>query len=210
MFKSIVTSKKFLIVFSVISLLTLAISFVKPRVSLPLIFTTLPINNASMVPVIAPIEYVFEKPITASDFSIKSTPAMDWTITQKDSSTLIVTHKAPMKRSIKYIVNLSWKNTQINELIFTTQDTETDYVLIDKLKNEVARDYPLSKLTPYEGLGFTVVYSAPLTLQITLINPSLTENEVVEEVRVWVTKNGGNATAHKYIVVQPSPSPVNE
>ncbi len=74
------------------------------------------------------------------------------------------------------------------------------------MKDELARDYPLAQKLPYSTPDYRVVYSSPMTLEITLKNSNLTSVEVIDEIKSWVTKNGGDVANHKYVI---APAPAN-
>ncbi len=100
----------------------------------------------------------------------------------------------------QYTLNLSYNGDLIYTLSFKTLRQQSDPRYVQEVNNEMARDYPLATKLPYESPVFTIRYSSPLTLEITVKNPNLTTQEIIDEVKVWVTQNGGDTSAHKYVI----------
>ena len=207
MFKQFLTSKKFLTALAVLALGTLIFSFFKP-VFKPKLISSVPTNNSTKFGLVnQPITFTFANPINSSEFILTSTPDAEWQLTQVGPKSLVTQHSKPLLRLTKYTLNLLWNNTLLTSFSFTTEDTQTDYELIEDIKTEVARDFPLASKLPYETTQYKVVYSAPLTLVITIKNPLLTSAKAIEDIQSWVKSQGFDPATHKFVVVAASPTP---
>lgn len=201
-------TKKRLIALATIVALAVVISFVsslsQPK---PSLVGVSPKDQATNVSLTDPIVYTFvEQNLTASDFSLNSSPNHQWTLSINGNG-VIATPQSHLDSEKKYTLTLQWKGQTVSTITLTTQPTQTDYQLIDEIKNEVAQDYPLAAQIPYETNLLRVVYSAPLTLEITLKSPVLSSAQAISQVKAWANSKGGDASVHKYIVIPASPLP---
>lgn len=166
---------------------------------LPEIILSTPQNNSVGNSVTSPLSLKFNLPIIVGDIRVNSNPNEDWELTQVDKQTISLNHKKYLQSNTKYFLSFSYKGSPLTSIVFSTAGGQNSPRYFQELESELDRDYPLAIKTPYETSSFRVVYSLPLTLEITLKNSDLSEDEVIAEVKSWVTKNGGDATAHKYI-----------
>lgn len=195
-----IKSKKFLLALAGITVITLIFSLVKPRLVVPTLLKSIPPNNSNNISTIKPITLEFEGVVISSDFAIVSSPEHSFDIKQIDNYSLSVVPTKQLTPEIKYSLSVVWKNNPLTTLIFTTQHTETDYELLKNVKAEIAKNYPLATLMPYETSNYKVLYSGPLTLEITSKNPNLKSQELIDSVKSWVIQNGADASAHKYVI----------
>lgn len=209
MLKEILLSKKSLIVLGFIAVVAFTLSLIKPKLIPPVLLSSNPQNNQAKVSTILPVELKFKEKVSNNEFTVTSVPETSWVPTQKDETTILLTHPKQLMPAKQYLLTISWNGTEITKLSFTTEDTQQDYEVIKNVKDEITKNYPLAKLMPLETSNFRVIYSEALTLEITIKNPNLTSAEVIEEVKSWVTQNGGNTSAHKYVIATPSPTPTN-
>lgn len=160
-------------------------------------------NNAlTVVPT-----YIFETPISISDITIITSPSFDFALSQTGEDTIVATHKLSFQPSSTYTVTLLWQNQAVLTHTFTTKESQEDPLLIQTMKDELARDYPLAQLLPLETSQYRMVYSAPMTLEITVKNPNITSVEAIDYAKNWVSKNGSSINLHKFVVTDISPSP---
>jgi hypothetical protein len=194
-----------LIALGVLTLIFLLIGKKSPP--LPKVTSFSPINAAQKIDLRTVPTYQIDTPITLSDLTLTSTPNFNFQLSEATTGTILATHPTAFQPSTTYSLTLSWQNQNILTHSFTTIKSQEDPLLIQNMKDELARDYPLAQKLPLNTPQYRVVYSAPLTREITLKNPNLTSAEVIEEVKSWVTQNGGNANVHKYVISdQPLPS----
>lgn len=199
MWQQIVTSKKFLFSLSLIALVALAFSFIKPRSVLPELMRSSPANNQTNVGVLAPVELQFKGDVDPRDLALASTPNVSWEIIPRSDTAVVFTHEKPLQAKTKYSLTLSWRGQPLTTLSFETEATQTDYELIKNTKALLARDYPLAGLIPYDTPLYRVVYSAPLTLQITLKNPTTTKDQATTDIQAWVKSGGQDPATHQYV-----------
>lgn len=209
MLKTIVTSKLFLITLFILVVATFTISIIKTKVSAPVLISTTPSENSKNISVLGGIGFEFNEKIIASDFTITSSPEETWIISQKDDFTLIAKAEKTLHSETKYQLNLNWKTKLLDTVFYTTEKNQTDYELINDIKAEVARDYPLSKFTPYDAPQLSAVYGPPLTMEITIKNSNLSSQEAIDQVKNWVKDKGGDVDAHKYVIVSAKPKLIN-
>lgn len=179
--------------------------------SLPPISSTSPSNNATKIVLNQPVVISFKKPIQVTDFLFTSDPSLSWDLTQTSANTITASHSLDFQPSSTYALNLTWKNRAYSPIIFTTMVSQVDPLFIKQTNDELARDYPLAQKFPYETPGFRIVYSAPLTLEISLKNKNITDEEAFAYARQYVKDNGLDPSTHKYIIsdalyIPPSPA----
>lgn len=169
------------------------------------LISVVPKNQSTGVDLFLPITLGFNQEVSASDFSISSVPEATWTVEQKLPNTIVAKSNYAYSPSTNYRLSISHKGQIVDSIGFTTIASQTDQKLLQQIGEEVARDYPLAKITPLKTNSYRVVYSAPLELEITLLSDSITPEQATEEVKSWVIQNGGDAGKHTYKVI-PLPS----
>lgn len=198
--KNIVFSKQFIIGFGGLIIIILVYSLIRPSLITPTLLESDPPNNFNKLSTINPIQLEFRDEVINTDFKITSVPEVNWQVNQVYDRVISLSHEKQLTPSKPYLLKIIWKNKEVTTLSYKTEDTQQDYELIKNVKEEIAKNYPLAKLMPYDTLGYSLVYTGPLTLEITLKNPNLKSQEVIDEVKGWVSANGANAEAHKYFV----------
>lgn len=184
-----------------IALITLTFIFIllsKKTTTLPIITAFTPVDQSQNVDLRAIPKYISDTPLLLSDLELSSSPPFNLQLTTVDQNTFTATHALAFQPATTYTLTLSWKGHPLQTHSFTTIKSQEDPLLIQNMKDELKRDYPLAQLLPYTTSQYRVVYSAPLTLEIALKNPNLTSEEVIAEIKNWVTKNGGDATIHRF------------
>ncbi len=79
------------------------------------------------------------------------------------------------------------------------QITPTPTPIMEPTTSIKEEDYPLWKLLPYSGVGFTVDrYIEPLTLVVLI--KGLDKQIVTEEIGKWMEENGVNPETHKIVI----------
>lgn len=200
--KSLFTTKNIKI-FALITIIIFGFSFFKSKPASPNLLAVDPKTGYTKLSTIKPISLIFDKNVDLKDFSISSTPSSEWDIRQLDSKSILITPKLQLLPETKYNLAVNWSTTTITNLLYTTEATQKDYELIKNVNKEIENNYPLAKYIPTNESNFSLVYSDILTLNITIINPNLSSSEIIDEVKSWVTKNGGDVTAHKFVIATP-------
>lgn len=196
-----------LIVVGLLSFIFLLIG--KKYPSLPRVTSFSPNDNSQSIDLRAVPTYQVDISPTLSDFTLTSTPNVNFTLSLPSPNTLLANHSLAFQPATTYTLTLSWQGHILQTHTLTTIKSQEDPLLIQNMNDELARDYPLAQKLPYNIPSYRLVYSAPMTLEITLKNPNLTSAEVIDEVKSWVTSVGGNADAHKYVISdKPLPSPL--
>lgn len=205
MFKKLLASKKFLLVLAILTFVALLLNWARPSLVPPTLISSAPANNSRNVGLTAPLELQFDGPVDPADFSLTSVPEAPWNINSVSAATLSLslTPTQSLAQNTKYTLNILWQGRSLTTLVFTTESTQTDRVLLDRLAAELQRDYPLANFVPYETALYRVIYISPRVLEITLKNPNFTSEEAINDIRQWVTSKGGDAASHTYTVATP-------
>lgn len=198
--KKFITLKTIIILAVVVFVFFLYTVFVGNKQPGLTIVSTVPIANARNVDLGQTITLNFSQEINPSTLRFESNPEENWEITKTNNTNIVLYHKLAFHPSTTYTINIFLKDSMVYSLVFTTQESQGDVRLIQTIEEKMKIDYPLSKLTPYNQPGYSVVYISPLTFEITLKNPNLTSAEVINEVKSWVAQNGGDTSAHKYVI----------
>ncbi|KKU13357.1 MAG: hypothetical protein UX21_C0047G0001, partial [Microgenomates group bacterium GW2011_GWC2_45_8] len=88
----------------------------------------------------------------------------------------------------------------LHQFSFTTKPTQTDQIILDQIHAELKDKYPLANKTPYTTPEYRVIYSAPLTLEITLKTGALAPDAAISQIQLWVKNNGLDPSTHQYLV----------
>lgn len=202
--KVLIISSFFILVFFLISL------FYRPVSPLPLIISSDPANNAQSVISPDTIKLKFDQNLDISLLRVESSPPEDWSIQSGlDPTLVILKSKQYFHADTLYSISLFYNEKQLPPLTFKTIHQQGDPRYTRQVLTDMERDYPLAQKLPLKTPQYRVVYSAPMTLEITILNPNLTSSEVVDDIKTWVIQNGGNAATHKYVVATPKPTSTN-
>lgn len=194
--------KKLIIIFlGLVSVILLIIGSLPSKP--PKIILLKPQDLSKNIDLRTPLTYSIDLTVNIDDLKITSTPSNNMTLSFKDKNTLIAEHKLAFQPSTKYTFEIFWKNKLISTNSLTTTKSQEDPNLIEKMNNELARDYPLAQKLPLKTTNYRVVYSSPLTLEIELLNANTSATDIVNEVKSWVTKNGGDVSIHKFVIANP-------
>lgn len=195
----LLTNKKFLIIFGLITLVVFIVSLtIKPPTPLPEVIKTTPIDRSTKVNYFDKISYVFNSDLDPNLLSLTSIPEENWQKSPKNTREVIFNSAQYLQVNTEYTLTLSYNQTPIHKLTFTTLPQQSDPRYVQEVNNELKRDYPLAVKTPLERPGFSVVYSKPLTLEITLKEGVDERGEIINAVRDWVKENGLDPDSHTY------------
>lgn len=198
--------KKYILIFFGIATVILLL-LAKKSPSLPQLASFSPQDQSQNNALTVVPTYIFEIPISISDITIRSNPPFEYSLSQTDEGTIVANHRLAFQPSSTYTITLIWQDQIILTHTFTTKKSQEDPLLIQSMKDELARDYPLAQLLPLETSQYRIVYSAPMTLEITVKNPNLTSTEAIDYAKNWVSKNGSSSNLHKFVVTSTTPSP---
>lgn len=173
--------------------------FLTSRPTTPKITQTNPLDYATKVSLYDNLKITYDKPLAVSEISYNLFPSTPLSVTADKESHVIVPSR-PLQPSTEYSLQIKWNEQMLKTLVFTTNPSQTDPILIENIKTELERDYPLGQKLPLNKPGFRVVYSAPLTLEITLKNEGAERDGVINAVRDWVKENGQEPDSHTYTI----------
>lgn len=194
------TQKYIIVGLGILALVTTAVSFIlKKPPTLPIIIETIPPNSSIKVPLDQDLRISFNSPIDFNLITINSIPNEQWIISEISSKEIQLKHRYALYPNTLYRLNILYDLQRVGELSFTTITSQSDPRLVQEIEDEVRRDYPLASKTPLERPGFSVVYSKPLTLEITLKEGIEERSEIINAVRDWVRENGLDPSSHSYV-----------
>lgn len=173
---------------------------------LPMAVSSIPTSNSKGNSTILPITMKFDVPVSASDFTITSMPEENWNTAQHDSQTLTFNHSQYLKSNTSYTLSLIYKSKPLTSLTFTTAGGEADPRYYQQIQSDLNTKYPLAKYTPYDTPSYHVVYSAPLTLEITIKSAGISRDQAIADIRAWVASVGGDVAGHQYVIASPAPT----
>ena len=193
--------KKIIIVFAILTLIAFLLSFFIKKS--PQLLSSYPSNNSNLNDPNSPIALEFDQKIDINDYKFVITPIETFTPIQISDTEISISFSKSLLINSKYTLIIQYKNEPVGQIVFTTNappGTQFDARFNQDIQNELDAQYPLIAKTPYETPTLRVVYSAPMTLEITIKNRGISSQKATEEVRSWVTSVGGDATTHKYII----------
>jgi hypothetical protein len=198
-------NKKVLIILSIVTLLFLIFSlFYKPRPPLPKLLSSLPTQGSQKVLVTDVIQLKFDEGVDPSLLTANSNPPEDWSLqTGNDSTIAVAKSKQLLRVETAYSLSILYGGQLVSTLNFKTIPQQGDPRYTQQVIQEMARDYPLAKFIPYDTPLYRVVYSAPMTLEITLKSPTISRAQAISDIKSWVTSIGGDASAHQYVIAKP-------
>lgn len=172
----------------------------------PTLTATTPLPQSTNVPLLPTVKLQFDLPISPSDVTLLATPPIEFRLVAATDQVLSFSPTAPLSPLTRYTLTITTPNPEPFTLIFTTMATQTDSALLDRLHTKLADQYPLAKQTPYTTTLYRVTYSAPLTLKITVTDPSLSDQQAIAQVQAWVKAHQLDPSSHQYAVVKTPPT----
>jgi hypothetical protein len=199
-------SRKNLIIFS-IGIILLGTLILLPMSYRPIPITieaTTPLDKSTQNSVMINPQIQFNKSILASDISIASSPDENWTINQVDKQTISLSHKKYLYLNTKYVLTIKYLDQVVSIYTFSTAPGQTDPRFLQQVQDKMDAQYPLMGETPRFTQGYSLVYSAPLTLEITILDSKITPSDIILQAKAWVTQNGLAPDSHQYKIAQPA------
>lgn len=194
-------TKKTLLAFGIVAFGLFLLSLLtNPPLDQPTVLQSSPLPGSTTVRHTDSIILRFDQAIDTSLLAISSVPEEAWSVSPGIIEEVVLTPKQYFRVDTDYILNLSYQDRPLYSLNFKTIPQQSDPRYAQEVVQELAKNYPLASKIPFENSLFRIVYVSPLTIEVENKNPNLTSQEIIDEVRAWVTQNGGNASAHKYIV----------
>lgn len=184
----------------VLTLLVFVILLLRSRTTPVSISSTLPAHEAVKVSLLPTLTLTFAEGPGNTPITLQSDPPFESRLIDVKSNALSFTPTTALTPNTQYIITVLANGHSIYTFRFTTLTPPTDQVLIDNLHQELKDNYPLSSKTPYTTSNYRVIYSAPLTLEITLKNATLSSAQAVAEVKSWVESQGLDPSSHQYLV----------
>lgn len=197
------------IILTVLSLFSIVFIFLSTRKktvvttgNVKVVFSV-PTDGANGVSVFNPIELKFNQEVDPSLIEVFSDPSETWTVKQTQQGSFELNHKSYLRVATKYKLTISYDGKVVDTLNFETVKEQNDPRMLQNYQDEMDKDYPLAKLTPYETPDYRVVYTAPLTLEIN-IKSLISTQAATLKIQSWVRQNGEDPSTHKYIAIPAS------
>lgn len=124
---------------------------------------------------------------------------------ENSNKTLILTSEEPLHPNTLYKLEVKDKNKILWQSTFTTENLQGDPTIPYEGQKYTQDNYPLLEFIPYETESFSVRYSAPLTLTVTIKKG---EQKTIEPLIIdWIKSHGVDPSTHQLKWVIPAPSP---
>lgn len=202
--KKYINTKNLIILSIITGFFTIISIIYQPKIDPPKLILSSPTQNFQKMSVTEPVLLKFDKMVDPSLITIKSTPEEVWQLlNSNDLNTASFKSVQYLHADTKYSLAIMYEDQLLTNLDFKTIPQQGDPRYTQEVLKEMDRDYPLAQKLPLKTPQYRVVYSSPLTLEITLINPNFTSEEIIEEVKAWVTQNGGDVASHKFTIATP-------
>lgn len=190
---------KFIWALGALTLIAVLVSiFYNPPTPLPQVVSSTPTQNSKKVNYFDNVKVKFNAPIDVSILTATSLPEEVWEISEEKGNVVNLKSKQYLQVDKDYTLNLSYGGKLVHSLSFKTIPQQSDPRYAQEVMSEIERDYPLSTKLPLETPGYSVLYSTPLNLEITLKNKTTPKDEVLGAVKAWVQKNGRDPDSHTY------------
>lgn len=197
MFSNLI-SKRVIIIFSLITLVVFLYSLIPRKETPPQLINSTPTSGVKNFSTIGSLIFKYDRGISLGDFTVTSVPEAIWTVSKPSEKQLLVKPQNQLLRVTSYSLTINWQGEALHTHTLTTEDTQTDYEVIEKVKSEIEKNYPLASKIPYEQPGFKVQYQKELVLEIILKNSNLERDIIINAVRDWVKENGLDPDSHTY------------
>ncbi len=196
-------NKKYILIFSIITFIALLLSlFYKPPMPLPVVLDSKPTSGSIKVNYFDQIFFKLDQIIDPSLIKAVSIPEENWSI-NSDGPSLILKSEKYLRVATDYTLTLLYQDKDIYTLKFKTLSQQSDPRYAQEVGVQMKRDYPLAAKLPFENSNYYIIYLSPLTIEIKIKNSDLSAGEALEEVKSWITQNGGDVVAHKFTIATP-------
>lgn len=174
--------------------------------SLPQVILVSPQNNEENVSINPKIEIEFDKPANEKKISVTFLPEVEFSqIPAEDKLSLIIQSSFPLNPSTTYNFVIKYGKQTIWQSSFKTIQLEGDASIPIEGQKYTEDNFPLAQYIPYETGKYSVRYSLPLTLKVTIINGI--KKEIETEINAWMKSKGVEPKTHQFVWVEPTPGP---
>lgn len=142
-----------------------------------------------------------------NQYNINIVPEIKTLLKKLDNNgkTLRLTSEEPLHPNTNYQITIKDKNKTLWQSSFTTEKLQGDPVIPFEGQKYTQDNYPLLEYIPYETENFSVRYSAPLTLTVTIKKG---EQKTIEpSIKEWIKSHSVDPSTHQFKWVTPAPSP---
>ena len=176
----------------------------KPTAPPQVVFVS-PSNHEENISTVSKIKIDFNQPIEKNEINVNLSPSTETLISfENNQKTLTLVPKKPFHSNTTYTIEVFNKNNKpLWRSFFTTEKLQGDPTIPYESEKYTQTNYPLLEFIPYETESFSVTYSQPLTLKVTLKKGT---KEIIEStVLNWIKSHGIDPSTHKIDWVTPGP-----
>lgn len=154
------------------------------------------------------IQIDFDLPLAnENQYSISIIPEIKTLMKKLDNNgkTLRLTSEEPLHPNTNYQVIVRDKNKTLRQSSFTTEKLQGDPTIPFEGQKYTQDNYPLLEFIPYETEDFSVRYSAPLTLTVSIEKGE--QKTIESSIKEWIISHSVDPSTHQIKWVTPAPSP---
>lgn len=194
---------RIIIILSVVAGILLGIKLILPEEKKLELIESSPSNNQEGVKIFSTLKFAFNLTTSSEELIILTNPDFGYSSDNFDKNTIEIKPENPLEFETEYsivIKNNKYKDfyevvkfkTENGEIPAYTQEQQKEFY--EQLERQTYKDYPLFDFIPYQTDNFTVGYSRPLILSITLKKDTA---EIRQEVLTWIRSKGVDPATHK-------------
>lgn len=197
------------IILALLAIFIFILIIVLDNQKIPTLKSHTPSNTAANVPLNAPIILVFDRDnINPNQFQIKSNPTLPFVLEKGPTNTLIVNHELYFLQNTIYKIIIYYQGAPISDFQFKTSKAENNPQALQLLERQIKEEYPLIDDLPPDQISYTVAYSRPKTIEITILDNKVDATTILAEINEWFNNKGVDPATHQFIFVdQALPSP---
>lgn len=154
------------------------------------------------------VQIDFNLPLTnENQYNVNIIPEIKTILKKLDNNgkTLRLSSEEPLHPNTNYQIAIKDKNKILWQSTFTTENLQGDPVIPFEGQKYTQDNYPLLEYIPYETENFSVRYSAPLTLTITIKKGE--QKTIQPQIEEWIKSHNVDPSTHQIKWVTPAPSP---
>lgn len=180
-------------ILSYLAIIIIVLSFVNSLLKLELrVQEALPLQK-NQVDLNQSFGFTFNK--KPKNITITTSPVFEFE-QRIDKKKLTIIPKQKLEQETRYIIFIKQRGKEIFKYSFTTRgSTETEMVELDT--QITLEEYPLAYELPLETEKYSVIYTDPLTLQITI--KTGTKTQIEKEIIDWVKEKEVDPATHKFV-----------
>lgn len=170
-----------------------------------------PSDKETSVDLNQPITIALNKSINLGKLTVTSNPSLDFNVTNIGNSQISLTPKLSYLQNTFYTVVFHYNQNVLGAVSFTTNKAQSDPQFLERVAAQMVVDYPLAADMPYTKTGYRAYYIGPRILTIEIYDPKIPQDNVLTEIKKWVSSRSVDPASHEYKFVNmahPSPTTI--